>query len=326
MAALLLMSATVGALAVVTDQVSAGHGAEANYTVIPEDRQPGMDNATYTQYAISPRHVDYLDYIAATWHPGGFTGCGPGNTEVFGIDRGNNNDGRQVDEDLRQYVEETHVGEDRFKADFYEKDDAVGSSTHLAKGDQFVGYVKNCFDNPDEAGWYQIRSSVGGWTENDTYIQRNTSSHYFAVCDCKNEQEARRKLGPPPSEQGGNNGGDANGSKGDDSGNTDDGGAGTETMTATPETRDGGTSDSGMGAENSSGDSTTATTRRGTSTASDGRTGTDAGTNRGDGGEAGSWDDHLEKTPTPGAGPGLGPLGAIIAILACAYLSMRRTL
>lgn len=38
---------------------------------------------------------------------------------MFGIDRGNTHDGRDLDEDLRQYVEESEVNEDHFRADFY---------------------------------------------------------------------------------------------------------------------------------------------------------------------------------------------------------------
>lgn len=88
LAALLVATAAVGGLAAAAGDARADHGGEANYTVVPRDRQPGSDDATYSQFAVSPRDVDYLDYIAATWYDGGFTGCGPSNAEVFGIDRG----------------------------------------------------------------------------------------------------------------------------------------------------------------------------------------------------------------------------------------------
>lgn len=70
--------------------------------------------------------------------------------------------GTRPDDGLTQYVESSTANEDVFRADFYDEDDAFGTSTNLKEGDEFVSFTKNCFDSPSEPGWYQMRASLAG--------------------------------------------------------------------------------------------------------------------------------------------------------------------
>lgn len=175
------------------------HGARADFEVVPVDRQPGLEDATYKQFSTSLTDISSLEFIEARWTEGGFSGCGPSNSEAFGIDRGNDASGTQTDESLTQYVKSSTVNEDVFRADFYDEGDAFGTSTNLNEGDEFVSFTKNCFDNPSEPGWYQISASLAGTAPDGSYIEETTTSHYFAVCDCSSREEAVERLGPPPS-------------------------------------------------------------------------------------------------------------------------------
>lgn len=300
--------------------VAGDHGSASNYTVVPYDRQPGLTDASYEQHATAPYDFDYLDYIGATWKEGGFTNCGPTNSDTFGIDRNGDAPGTKTDEGLQQYVEDTDIGEDKFVANFYEKDDAIGTSTNLDAGDEFVAVTNNCFDNPDEPGWYQIQSSIGGTAPNGSYVEATDVSHYFYVCDCSSEREAREKLGPPPSEP-----------------------TPTATPTATPEptptrtppsegtpfpsptptpTPAEITSTSAAGPSADAGEATPA--------ASTGDAATATAVEAADPVEPGTstptpkdWDSYARETPTVGAGPGFG-IGAALAGLAGAALVAAR--
>jgi hypothetical protein len=138
------------------------HGAQGDFEVIPLDRQPGLADASYEQHSVSPEDVAYLDFIRAEWQDGGFLGCSASNSEVLGIDRGDDDPGTTVDESLTQYVKSTTINEDVFEVDFYDEGDELGTSTNLNEGDEFVSFTKDCFDNPSEHGWYRIRASLAG--------------------------------------------------------------------------------------------------------------------------------------------------------------------
>ena len=175
---------------------AAGHGDadKGNFTVVPS-RQPGLDDGDMKSFAVPNRGFEKLDFLRATWKEGGFSGCGASNGKAFGVDRNNDDPGTETDESFTKNVKSTKVTEDVFEADFYDEDDFGGSPPTLNAGDQFVNHVTGCIDTPDDPGWYQLQSTTAG---QDGEIQ--ASSHYFYVCDCSNEQEAREQLGPPPSE------------------------------------------------------------------------------------------------------------------------------
>lgn len=316
---LLLVVSLLVAAASLSAPVAADHGSKSNYTVYPHDRQPGISDASYEQHATAPTTIDYLDYIGATWKEGGFADCGATNSEVFGIDRGNDDPGRETDHDLTQHVEEFTVTEDEFRADFYEKDDAVGTSTNLDAGDEFVGFTKNCFDNPDEPGWYQIRSSIGGTAPNGSYVEQTDVSHYFAICDCRDEQEARDQLGPPPSEgSGSQSGGDAGTPTATPSENAD----GTPATSTDASTQGGSTPTSTGGSETSS-DAASPSAGGGGDAGPDG-SGAEDGGGSGSPTPADDWDSYARETPTVAGGPGFGPLLALLALLGGALVAVRR--
>jgi PGF-CTERM protein len=175
--------------------VAADHGVEekGNFTVVPS-RQPGLDDGEMKSFGVPNRSFEKMDYIKATWEEGGFAGCGASNGEAFGVDRGNDDPGTETDESLAPKVKSSTVTEDVFKADFYDEGDFGGSPPTLNEGDQFVNYVVDCIDTPDEPGWYQFSSTTAGQDG-----ESSITSHYFYICDCANEREARQQLGPPPS-------------------------------------------------------------------------------------------------------------------------------
>lgn len=333
-----LLALAIAALAVAAP-VGADHGSRSNFTAIPHDRQPGLTDATYEQHATSPIAIEYLDYIGASWKEGGFTGCGAANSEVFGIDRGNDDPGTKTDHDLTQHVEETTVTEDRFVANFYEKSDAVGSSTHLNRGDEFVGLTKNCFDNPEQPGWYQIHSSIGGTAPNGTYVEATDVSHYFAICDCSSEEEARRTLGPPPSESTPTSTATtqstatrtppADGTPGPSSTSTAPRSSGTSTSAGATaaDGKQGGGSANGSGGD---GDTGAGGAGDGESAGDDasaggaGRPGSSSGSAGTTGSPPSDWDSYVRQTPTVAAGPGFGAPLSLVALLVAALLVLRR--
>ena len=205
-AVLLAVSVVAGASAL--GVVSAGHGeADADYTVEPmSDRSPGATDVKYGQVVVAQAGVDFetLEEMEAVYEEGSWSGCGADDGEVFGIDRGNTHDGYETDEGLEENTKTFSAGEDVFRIEFYGEDD-FGPSTHLEDGDAIVS-VAECIDNPDEPGWYQISGSSTGVTEDGEEVTVGGESHYFWICECEDEEEAREELGPPPSEEGSESG------------------------------------------------------------------------------------------------------------------------
>lgn len=323
----------VFAVALLTGAVGPGHGGvaaashgpeEANYTVVPmSDRSPGADNVRYGQRVVATAGIDLktLEQTTATYEEGSWSSCGPSDGETFGIDRGNTMSGYQVDESLQSNVKSFSAGEDLFKVDYYGQDD-FGSSTYLNQGDEFIS-VATCIDNPDEPGWYQISGTTSGVSESGERVTFGSESHYFWICNCENQDEAREQLGPPPSEP-----------------------QSTPTPTATPtpdsgeasSQDDGSTDEDTDASENESPQQATATP---TSTAADEATATatpvstaaEAGSSGDDDTSAaggvdmptGEWDDHVLQTPTAAEGPGFGPAVALLGILGAVLLFRRRS-
>jgi PGF-CTERM protein len=308
--------------------VTASHGPEsANFTVEPlSDRSPGAENVRYGQRVVATAGVDLatLEETTATYEAGSFSSCGPSDGETFGIDRGDTHARYGIDEDLTDNVKSFTAREDLFKVEFYGEDD-FGASTHLDDGDEFVS-VSTCIDNPDQPGWYRISGTTTGVTESGDRVTSSTESHYFWICDCEDEAEARETLGPPPSEpqatatptatptaSPGDSGADGNGDSGEDA--EDDERASPQRATPTPSA----TTDEGAATATATAGATAAAAD-GTPDGDGARGPEDAGT----GTPTGEWDDHVLQTPTAAEGPGFGAAPALLGILAAILVLRRR--
>ena len=199
----LLGDGVLGAIGV----AGAGHGPEgSNFTYTPlsaDDREPGASDTRVGQIGQAAAGVDTdletLLRLRAVWRAGSWESCGPGSAEEFGIDRGSDNEPYTVDEGLTDNVKSFSAGEDGFESRFYDEDE-LGESVHLNSEDRIFSVIE-CPKNPPEAGWHRIdAASVKGRTAGGEVVTYEDHSHWFWICDCRNEAEARDRLGPPPSE------------------------------------------------------------------------------------------------------------------------------
>ena len=341
LAALLVASAVGGVAALATVPVAADQHTvdtatdytdEANFTVafpFTTDHYPGSQNAqngSIQYWAVGEQAMREVDaeegafishvVISSDWID--YSECSTDNTAAFGIDRGNDNEGTQVDEDLVSRMKDPDFRDDGLVITFYSWDDFGGDPPYAAADDAIVAEqgarssAGACLTVTDEPGWYQLQGFVNG-TEADngpdeppsddaTHAGILASSNYLYVCECDSEAEARERLGPPPNEDP------------DPTPTATDDGAGGGDPTATPTPTAGGGSD----------DPTA--TSVGTDGGSDDRTATPTATEAGDDGPAtGDVDGGGgPTTPTVDGGPGFGPVVALLAFLATALLADRR--
>jgi PGF-CTERM protein len=381
-AALAFAAVAIGGVAVADSAPSAephDNGIGTNYTVnLPNEQsnQPGASNADIQHFSApdglfqgtsSPEGFERLDTLTIYNQDINFGTCSTEDTRAFGIDRGNDNSGTETDDSLLQHREDSSFNEHSIYVDFYGEDSIAGQPVSLNAEDQVVAVQDGCYGMPDEPGWYQINARINGTGYNGNYIdsddQGTIRSHYFYICDCSNEQEAREKLGPPPSESGsdggsddggdatptddsgddgGDDGGDAtptddSGDDGAGDGGGDDGGSDGGDATPTDDSGDDGAGDGGADDGGSDGGDATTTddsedgTDTGTATTTDdSEDGTDTGTattTAGDGGDGdggGFDDDGASDTPSSGDGPGFGLVAALGGVLAAALLALRR--
>ncbi|MFQ3320251.1 MAG: hypothetical protein ACI8UR_001069 [Natronomonas sp.] len=308
----------VGAVGIgLSPPASAGHGTDANYTAqpadAPADRIPGASDASYKQFARGNESIRKVDYFVVTWEAGDLGGCGAGDTEELGIDRGANNSGTETDEGLLQYVKNQQRSEDRVVAEFYDDSDVAGGTTYINESDEIVTYQTSCFGNPDEPGWYQITSMVNGTGWDGEYKEVSVSSHYFWICDCESESEARDQLGPPPSEE------DETGDNDDPTPTETDTGDGDatprETSTTEDDTAPTETNTDG-GGESTPGETTTSESDAGGQETGDrddgGQTTTDAQASA------------ANSTPTADDGSGFTSVGALLTLATTLLLFRRR--
>lgn len=317
-----LVAGTVGSLA---GSASGGHGPDGtDFTyepMSPEDRQPGATDTrvgTIGQAAAGVEtDLETLLELRSVFEEGSWEGCGPASSEVFGIDRDGDGDRYETDESLEENVKRFSAGEDVFEAEFYDEDD-FGPSTHLNSDDRVVSIIE-CVDNPEEPGWYRIDvAAVTGRTPDGEVVTMEDASHYFWICDCEDEAEARETLGPPPSEPEPT--GTPTGADGDD------GTAGDDAATATPGSSAGDGDSGGDGSGDPDEDADTDGSGADAETAAP--TGTDAATAAT--GEATAspsahqeWAAYQVRTPTPGSGAGVSPVAAVAALFVAALLARR---
>ena len=303
---------TAAALGAGVGVAGAGHGPEgSNFTYTPlsaDDREPGASDTRVGQIGQAAAGVDTdfetLLRLRAVWRAGSWAGCGPGAAEEFGIDRGSDNEPYTVDESLTDNVKSFTASEDVFESKFYDEDE-LGESVHLNSVDRIFSVIE-CPQNPPDAGWHRIdAASVKGRTAGGEVVTYEDLSHWFWICDCQNEAEARDRLGPPPSEPA-------------------------KTPMPTPTATERSTADGEPATPNET--AATGTTRstepdiasRETATPMatvDGprtprTTGTPTPT-------SGDWDDYTYRTPTVESGGGFPPVATIGALLVATALGRR---
>ena len=155
---------------------------------------------------------------------------------AFGIDR--NNDGRPDDSSddepqANTYTDVTLI--DKFKInknftddegrnltwlDFWNEGEAAGgfgdNSVNLYQEDEIVSKYTDCFNAPEEPGWYRYYGGANGttdgdpedseggdWRGEDWYGDEDDEvagaySHWWWVCECEDQEEAEETLGTPP--------------------------------------------------------------------------------------------------------------------------------
>jgi len=287
--------------------------------------------------------IDFIE-IGASWID--YSECdATQNTKVFGIDRGNDNDGTQADEDLIEHRKGSTLSAGGLTITFFDWGDLSGDPPYLAPPDAIVaaqGADSNdgpCLKMTSDPGWYRVRAYANGTIASECTEEGNSecepddeqwrgvnlNSNYVYICECDSEQEARETLGPPPNE--------ADGSA---SGSDDGGGDGAtptprpaNTPTPTPEP---------VGTPTATAPPGTATPAR--ATARDGTTQQPAGDQQSGGAQQASRDQQAggqvdaqqpgetqrvdRGTPTIAEAPGFSPVAALGALLAGALLGWRR--
>lgn len=303
----LALALAVAAVAVVGSVPlgAASHGAGTNFTVepvdAPADRRPDITDASMKQFAHPDRSIQRIDYFVVEWQAGVVGSCGQGNLEALGIDRGDDDPGTATDEGLLAHVESTQRSDHRVVAEFYDEEDFQGQSTHINATDELVSHQSDCYGTPEEPGWYQLTVTVNGTDWSGEYVEMTVASHYFWICDCASEREARNRLGPPPSERSGRATPTA-----------------TATATAAPETSTPARSTdrttdapSEPTTPTASPTATAATAPPRTATATSARTGTVASSTGTPAGPA-----TTQPGTTQGSGPGFGVVAAVLALVA----------
>ena len=272
----------------------------------------------------------YMDFVIidADWID--YSACDIPNTAVFGIDRGNNLSGTQIDEDLVQKQKNTDFRDDGITIDFYDWSDFAGDPPYATPQSQIVAAQGagsqdgTCLTVTSEPGWYQVQGFINGTaadngrgtepSEDATRAGINAKSNYLYVCECDSRAEAEEQLGPAPG-------------SGDDSGTEPtptpeptatpestptptEAPEETPTPTEPPEETPPPTDANDMPTPTEPPEETAAPTA------------TDA--NNGGGGGGGGGNANTGMTPTAGPGSGFGSLAALLSLLASALYLQRR--
>lgn len=340
--ALLVALLVFSGLAAFAFPAAGSHGAEnGNYTVsLPneEDHYPGDQGglasinhlAAATGEAFdkvgAPNEIN-MHWIIITQPAIDFTECTTEDTRTFVIDEGHNDSGTSStpgeDTQLVPYRKNAYFQSDRIMVEFYQDGSSPAAPSDAPPTvhpiDEIVAAQADCYYMPEEPGWYQINGYLNGTNANGDFVELTMPSHYFYICVCSSEEEAREKLGPPPSEQ------DDGGSSTPTPTESGDGPTATPTPTqgggATPTPTQGGggaTPTPTQGGGGGGGGTATPTHGGGGSTA------TATTTQGGGGGATATQGGGGGGTPTLASGPGFGAIAAVLALLGGALLAHRR--
>ncbi|QLD89519.1 PGF-CTERM sorting domain-containing protein [Natronomonas salina] len=281
------------------------------------------------------RIVVHAEYEGEDWID--YSACSTDNTESFGIDRGNDNDGTEYDEGLVQRQKQVDFRDDGIDIQFYKWGDLGGDPPYMAPEDAIVASQGEgsaggpCLTLTNEPGWYRIAAYLQGTVADNGPDQQPSdsagevslelnSNNYLYVCECDSEEEAREQLGAPPNERSG-------GQETPEPTETDPGGDETPEPTQT----DTGGDETPAPTQSGGGDATPEPTQE--NTGGDETAEPTQNNNGGDGGQTsqggddttgGNGGDDTDRTPTPGDGPGFGALAALLALLASALIALRR--
>lgn len=337
---------------------------ETNFTIQPTNPVPGEKTgvAVWASFPQTDAYGDGLGagHFVKAWAPQAFSkgissvedsACSREDVKVAGIDRGSNLSGTKVDESLvsnvkNYWISQNEKGQTTAMVEAYQKDDMGGEHVSAHYSDQAIVVIDDCYTMPEQTGWFRGGVYGNGTNYEDEYIELAGYTYYMYNCDCENREEAIEKLGPPPVEGKGFEGSviraDSEGVFGDrleggaptdwdlqelrepdaseDTGTEPtateapggaaggDGSAATPTPTGAPDTP-----------ATDGGDEPTSTpASQETDANSDPATMADGSENDSGGGENG------QTTPTTSEGPGLGPLLALVGLLASTLLLYRR--
>lgn len=210
-----LAAAGVGLVAA-TGSVAANHDSPANYTVVlpqqeghyPHDSaDTSIWHLASTNEAFegtsSPQGFEEADVLVIESQAIDFSNCGTSNTAAFGLDRGDDDPGTKTDQGLLQHREDSSFNDHSIVVKFFDEGDIAGSPVSINASDQIVAVQEECYNMPNEPGWYQIFGTLNGTGYDGSSFEIDVNSHYYYICECDSEQEARQTLGPPPSESGG---------------------------------------------------------------------------------------------------------------------------
>ncbi len=193
-----LAVAVLSASALPATVLASHEPASTDYTVSPSNPSPGAADVSYTLEAeltdnFGDARSGFAEVTDATFSlsAGNVTGCSGGFLQqpaTLSVTEG----GGQTE--FEEYEGSFSGGTADFDVSDPDKDYKVGETLQLD--------LSECVGNPDSAGWYRADLTVQGTAFGDnSSIQLDATSHYFAICEgCDNESAARDELGPPPSE------------------------------------------------------------------------------------------------------------------------------
>lgn len=195
---LLVVALALGGLAM---SAAASHGDDnTNFTVTPENRDPGASEVTYTLEMkwtdtatgnAAMEDIDNATFVIQNTNiencaEGGLVG-GPPYTLLL-------DDGSETQELSVQSSQW-----DGNAVEFVLEED----SPRFRVGYTLILELDGCVVNGDDEGWFQAFGVVEGpaVTEGQS-VALDGSSHYFGICEgCESDDDAREELGSPPSEQ-----------------------------------------------------------------------------------------------------------------------------
>ena len=153
--------------------------------------------------------MEYFQYVAihAPW--GDFSDCAVTDTDVAGVDRGDDNwEGEPYDpgndESLVSDIQDSRIGKHYGYFQFAGPDGFGDRGININHTDSFTAGL-SCFNNPEEEGWYRLSVWFNGTDYDGSYNEFLNFNEWKYFCNnaderCSDRQEAIETLGPPPTQ------------------------------------------------------------------------------------------------------------------------------